>query len=167
MPHRILLVDDDPDLMDLLCLALANAGYLTRTAATGEEALRKALRAPPDLVVLDVVLPGMNEFSVCQQLRRHPATAAIPILMISALPGQFPRLVGVEAGANAYLNKPFQMEELIACVGDLLRRPRAASAIRAASLASAAAEASPAFRPVSSATDTSIALRLAGPRTRL
>jgi DNA-binding response OmpR family regulator len=78
---------------------------------------------------LDLLLPDMNGFSVCQQLRQNPATAAIPILMITVLPGQFPRLVGVESGANAYLNKPFRMEEVVLCVGDLLRQPGVVSEV--------------------------------------
>ena len=131
MIPRILIVDDDPDMVELLRLGLADAGYATRTAGTGKEALQKAKRSPPDLVVLDLLLPEMNGFSVCQRLRRNPATAGIPIVMITVLPGQFPRFVGVETGANAYLNKPFRMEELVSCVGDLLRQPRAASEILA------------------------------------
>jgi DNA-binding response OmpR family regulator len=145
MKPRVLIVDDDPDLVELLRLALADAGYSARTVASGEDALRKALRAPPDLVVLDLLLPGINGFSVCQELRRHPATSAIPILMITALPGQFPRLVGVEAGADAYLNKPFRMEDLVACVGELLRRSGAVPEVVAASFVSVSSEGLPAF----------------------
>ena len=122
MTPRILIVDDDPDMVALLRLALTEAGFSVRTATDGQEALRKALRAPPDLVVLDLLLPGMNGFSVCEQLRLNPATTSVPVLMITVLPGEFPRLVGVEAGADAYLNKPFRMEELVSCVGDLVRR---------------------------------------------
>lgn len=148
MAPRILIVDDDLDMLELLQLGLTEAGYSTRTASTGKQALQKAKRSPPDLVVLDLLLPDMNGFSVCQQLRRNPATAAIPILMITVLPGQFPRLVGVEAGANAYLNKPFQMEELVSYVGDLLRPAGAASEVFAAPLAATATEAFPAFAVV-------------------
>jgi len=122
MAPRILIVEDDPDMAELLRLALSGAGYSIRTATTGKEALRKARRSPPDLVVLDVLLPGMNGFSVCERLRREAATAAVPVLMTTVLPGEFPRLVGTEAGADVYLSKPFRMEELLACVGDLLHR---------------------------------------------
>jgi len=73
MIPRILIVDDDPDMVELLRLALTEAGFSVRTATDGQEALRKALRAPPDLVVLDLVLPGMNGFSLCEQLRLNPA----------------------------------------------------------------------------------------------
>ena len=85
----------------------------------------------------------MNGFSVCEQLRLNPATASLPVLMISVLPGEFPRLVGVEAGANACLNKPFRMEEFLSCVGDLVGRPGAASEVLAAPLDLAASEAFP------------------------
>jgi DNA-binding response OmpR family regulator len=145
MVPRILIVDDDPDMVELLRCGLTDAGYSAREAGTGKEALQRAKRSLPDLVVLDLLLPDMNGFSVCQQLRQNPATAAIPILMITVLPGQFPRLVGVEAGANAYLNKPFRMEDLVSCVGDLLRQPGVASEVLAAPPVSSGTEAFPAF----------------------
>ena len=138
-------MDDDPDMVELLQLGLTEAGYSTCTAGTGKEALQKAKRSPPDLEVLGLLMPEMNGFGVCQQLRRNPATAAIPILMITVLPGEFPRLVGVEAGADAYLNKPFRMEELVSSVGTLLRRPGAASEILADAPVSPATEAFPLF----------------------
>jgi DNA-binding response OmpR family regulator len=143
---RILIVDDDPDMVELLQLGLTEAGYSTCTASTGNQALQEVQRSLPDLVILDLLLPEINGFSVCQQLRQNPATAAIPILMITVLPGQFPRLVGVEAGANAYLNKPFRMEELVAHVSDLLRRPRATSELLAAPPAVSAVGASGRFQ---------------------
>ena len=114
-------------MVELLRIALTEAGYTACTAATGTEALAVAQRSSPDLVVLDLLLPEMNGFNVCENLRRNPATASVPIIMITALPGQFPRLVGVEAGVNAYVNKPFQTQELVSCVGGLLRRSSTAS----------------------------------------
>jgi DNA-binding response OmpR family regulator len=155
MTPRILIVDDDPDMVKLLQLGLTDAGYSTRTAGTGKEALQKANRSLPDLVVLDLLLPEMNGFSVCQRLRQKPATAAIPILMITALAGEFPRLVGAEAGANAYLNKPFGMEELISSVGDLLDRRSSPSKVLAVSSALPIAEAFPAPSIALPATGTS------------
>ena len=127
MPARILIVDDDPDMVELLRFALTEAGYSTCTAATGTEALAEAQRSSPDLVVLDLLLPEMNGFNVCENLRRNPATASVPIIMITVLPGQFPRLVGAEAGVNAYVSKPFPMQELVACVAGLLRGSSTAS----------------------------------------
>lgn len=120
-PATILIVDDDPDMVELLRLALTEAGHFARTATTGTEALVEAQRLPPDLMVLDLLLPGLNGYDVCERLRRNPPTASVPIIMITALPGKFPRLMGLETGVNAYLNKPFHPEELVSCVGDLLR----------------------------------------------
>jgi DNA-binding response OmpR family regulator len=121
MPAKILIVDDDPDMVELLRMALTEAGYSACSAATGTEALAEAQRSSPDLVVLDLLLPEMNGFNVCENLRRNPATASVPIIMITVLPGQFPRLAGMEAGVNAYVNKPFQTQELVSCVNGLLR----------------------------------------------
>src|SRR6516164_466884 len=120
MPAKILIVDDDPDLVDLLRQAFTLAGYETDTATTGVEALRKAQQSRPDVVVLDLVLPELNGYGVCEMLRRIPSTSAVPILMITVLPGEFPRLAGVEAGADAYVNKPFQIMELLSRIEDLL-----------------------------------------------
>jgi DNA-binding response OmpR family regulator len=127
MPAKILIVDDDPDMVELLQLVLTEAGYSACTAMTGAEALAEAQRSSPNLVVLDLLLPEMNGFNVCESLRRNPATASVPIIMITGLPGQFPRLVGLETGVNAYVNKPFQTQELVSCVDGLLGRSSTAS----------------------------------------
>jgi len=127
MRAKILIVDDDPDMVELLRIALTEAGYSTCSATTGTQALAEAQRSSPDLVVLDLLLPEMNGFNVCENLRRNPATASVPIIMITVLPGQFPRLVGVEAGVNAYVSKPFQTQELVSCVDGFLRRSSTAS----------------------------------------
>lgn len=154
MTRRILIVDDDPDLVELLRLALTAAGFSVSTAANGKEALRKALRAPPDLVVLDLLLPGMNGFSVCEQLRLHAVTVSVPVLMMTVLPGEFPRLAGAEAGADAYLNKPFGMEEFVSCVGDLVRYQRNASEVFATSPESPVGEVMTVFKEAPAAPDT-------------
>jgi DNA-binding response OmpR family regulator len=122
MPAKILIVDDDPDMVELLGLALTEAGYSPRAATTGTEALAEAQRLSPDLVILDLLLPDLNGFSVCENLRRQPGTASVPIIMITGLAGRFPRLVGVEMGVNAYVNKPFQTQELVSCIEGLLHR---------------------------------------------
>jgi DNA-binding response OmpR family regulator len=127
MPAKILIVDDDPDMVELLRMALTEAGYSACTAATGTEALAEAQRSSPDRVVLDLLLPEMNGFNVCESLRRNPATASVPIIMITVMPGQFPRLAGMEAGVNAYVNKPFQTQELVSCVKGFLRGSGSAS----------------------------------------
>jgi DNA-binding response OmpR family regulator len=79
---------------------------------------------PPDLVLLDLILPDLNGFNVCAALRLDPATASIPIIMMTALPGEIPRLAGIETGADAYLNKPFPIDGLVALVHDLLHGTR-------------------------------------------
>jgi len=121
MRRYILIVEDDPDMVEMLHLVLSEAGYTTRAATTAREALAQARRTPPDLVLLDLVLPDQNGFYICEALRRDAATAAIPIIMITALPGEFPRFAGIEAGADAYLHKPFPLEGLVGLVNDLLR----------------------------------------------
>jgi DNA-binding response OmpR family regulator len=128
MKGNILIVDDDPDMVEMLCLVLTESGYTTRGAVTGTEALRKARRSLPDLVLLDLILPDLNGFYVCAALRRDSATASIPIIMMTAVPGEIPRLAGIEAGADAYLNKPFPIDGLIALVHDLLHGTRSSPA---------------------------------------
>jgi DNA-binding response OmpR family regulator len=119
MKAKILIVDDDLDLVELLRLVLTESGYATQAAVTGAEALKKARRMPPDLVLLDLILPDLNGFNVCTALRLDPATATIPIIMMTVVPGEIPRLAGIETGADAYLNKPFSIDGLVALVNDL------------------------------------------------
>ena len=138
MSAKILAVDDDPDMLEMLRSALHDAGYSVRTALNGAEALAKARRSPPDLIILDVVLPDVNGFAVCETLRGDPATASVPVLMMTVLPGEFPRLVGSEAGANVYLNKPFEIHELLARVKDLLHEAPVGSKELSAASTSAA-----------------------------
>lgn len=124
MLAEILIVDDDPDIVDLLQTALTGVGYSVRTAATGTQALASARRAPPDLVLLDLMLPDVNGFTVCEAFRRHAATVSVPIMLITGMPGEFPRLAGMEVGADAYVQKPIKVKELISEVENLLRRGR-------------------------------------------
>ena len=136
MSAKILVVDDDPDMVELLRATLRGAGYTVHTAVNGEQALAAAAESSPDLILLDVVLPQGSGYSVCEKLRRKAATAAIPVLMMTVLPGEFPRMVGAEAGANDYLKKPFQIPELLARVKELLQprqfRPEPLAAVHAA-----------------------------------
>jgi len=118
---KILIVEDDPDMVELLQTSFTGAGYSVRTATSGAQALATARRSPPDLVLLDLVLPEVNGFTVCEALRRLPATTSVPIILMTALPGEFPRMAGMEAGADAYLRKPFDVEELILRVNELLQ----------------------------------------------
>lgn len=121
-PQRILVVDDDPKVLSLMRRGLSFAGYLVDLAPDGEEALSIARDRPPDLVVLDVMLPGIDGVEVCQRLRAGDEN--LPILMLTAR-GRVPdRIAGLDAGADDYLLKPFAFDELLARIRALLRRTR-------------------------------------------
>jgi DNA-binding response OmpR family regulator len=118
---KILVVEDDPSLLDTLQYSLARQGYEVHTAADGLRALELARREQPDLVLLDVMLPGLDGLEVCRTLRREQN---VPILMLTARAEEIDKVVGLEVGADDYMTKPFSMRELIARVKALLRRVR-------------------------------------------
>ena len=120
MKAHILVVDDDPRITDLLRRILAYEGYSVAIAATGSEALNRSLERPPDLVVLDIMLPGLDGLEVAQRLRT--AGDNVPILMLTARDAVADRVKGLETGADDYLVKPFAPDELVARVKALLRR---------------------------------------------
>src|SRR4029077_975586 len=117
---RILVVEDDPRMANLIARALRETGYAVDVVGNGTEAVEQGALAPYDLVVLDILLPGMDGFSVCRQLRA--ASVSAPILMLSARSEIADRVRGLELGADDYLPKPFALAELRARVGALLRR---------------------------------------------
>lgn len=120
MSARILIVEDDAPLRALLQERLAAEGYTVEAVATGEEALQALEARPPDLVVLDLMLPGMDGLEVCRRLRaRHPA---VYVLMLTARSSELDRVVGLEVGADDYVTKPFSLNELVARVRAGLRR---------------------------------------------
>lgn len=123
---RILVVDDDPEILSLMRRGLSFAGYAVGEAANGEEALAAAHGGPPDLVVLDVLLPGLDGLAVCQRLRA--AHRDLPILMLTAKGRVDDRVAGLDAGADDYLVKPFALDELLARIRALLRRAGPAGA---------------------------------------
>jgi len=119
---KILVVDDEPDAVELIEFNLRSAGYDVITAADGEEALRKARASIPDLILLDLMLPEVDGLEVCKILRRDPATSALPIVMLTAKAAEVDRILGLELGADDYVTKPFSPRELLLRVKNLLRR---------------------------------------------
>ena len=117
---RVLLVEDDGDLADLLGLHLREAGYAVEAVADGALALQRALADPFDLVVLDLMLPGMGGMEVCRRLREAGRT--VPVLMLTARGSETDRVLGLETGADDYVPKPFSVREVMARVRALLRR---------------------------------------------
>ena len=118
---RILVVEDDPRLSDAVALYLRHGGYDVVSAATGTEALEVAAKTTPDLLVLDVMLPGIDGIEVCRALRAH---SDVPIIMLTAKTTEADTLRGLDAGADDYITKPFSPRELVARVGVVLRRAR-------------------------------------------
>ena len=115
----ILVVDDDPNISRLVTLYLEKEGYEVRTAARGDEAVNEFTRLPPDLMILDVVLPGMDGYQVLKSVRR---SSAIPVIMLTARDETFDKVLGLELGADDYMTKPFDTKELVARVKAVLRR---------------------------------------------
>jgi len=118
---KILVVDDEPDAIDLIKFNLKAAGYEVLTATDGEEALKKARSMLPDLIILDLMLPEVDGLEVCKILRRDQRASAIPILMLTAKAAEIDRVLGLELGADDYVTKPFSPRELVLRVKRLLR----------------------------------------------
>ena len=118
---RVLAVDDDPDMVRFLALLLGNEGMAVESVADGESALRRILASPPDMVLLDVMLPGCSGFELCEHLKSDPATALVPVILITALDDHESRVRGIQAGADDFLSKPVRREELMARVQTLRR----------------------------------------------
>src|SRR6266704_4530467 len=125
MKHKILVVDDEPDAVELVAFNVKAAGYDVITAGNGEEALTKARSAAPDLIVLDLMLPEIDGLEVCKLLRRDPKTRAIPIILLTAKAAEIDRVLGLELGADDYVTKPFSPRELVLRVKKILQRGRA------------------------------------------
>jgi two-component system response regulator MprA len=119
MGSHVLVVDDDEKITSFLRRALAYEGYQVQVARSGTSALSSALESPPDIVVLDVMMPGLDGLEVCRRLR---AGGDVPVLMLTARDGVSDRVQGLDVGADDYLTKPFALEELLARLRALLRR---------------------------------------------
>src|SRR5215218_10794725 len=121
---QVLVVDDDPTVSDVVRRYLERAGFAVTLAADGPAALAAAERRPPDLVVLDLMLPGMSGLDVCRRLRER---SDVPVVMLTALGEEVDRVVGFEVGADDYVTKPFSPRELALRVQSVLRRSRGAA----------------------------------------
>jgi two-component system, OmpR family, phosphate regulon response regulator PhoB len=124
--RTVLVVDDEPTIAEVVARYLERAGYETATAGDGFEALRLAAERRPDLIVLDLMLPGTSGLEVLRELRRRAETGAIPVILLTARREEGDRLEGLRLGADDYLSKPFSPQELVLRVGAVLRRVRQA-----------------------------------------
>jgi DNA-binding response OmpR family regulator len=123
---KVLVVDDEPEAVELVRFNLEQAGFAVLTAADGAEALKQARTGSPNLIVLDLMLPEIGGLEVCKMLRRDPATASLPIIMLTAKAAEIDRVLGLELGADDYITKPFSPRELVLRVKKLLERGQAA-----------------------------------------
>jgi two-component system phosphate regulon response regulator PhoB len=123
--HRILVVEDEKDLLDLLSYNLSREGYSVDVATTGTLALERIRERKPDLVLLDLMLPDVPGTDVCRRVKGDPLTSHIPVVMVTARSEEIDRIVGFELGADDYVTKPFSVRELLLRVKAILRRDRA------------------------------------------
>ncbi|HWO43757.1 MAG TPA: response regulator transcription factor [Candidatus Eisenbacteria bacterium] len=120
--QKILVIEDEPDIRKLVQYNLAQERFKVIEAEDGEQALRILQRDKPNLIILDLMLPGLSGVELCKMLRERPETAQLPILMLTAKAGEADRVVGLEIGADDYLTKPFSPRELVARIRAILRR---------------------------------------------
>jgi DNA-binding response OmpR family regulator len=120
--NRILVAEDDPDIASLLAHYLQKAGFAADLVTSGSDVVSRIRRSPPDLLLLDLMLPGLDGLEVCRAVRADQNTASIPIIMITAKGEESDRIVGLELGADDYITKPFSPGEVVARVRALLRR---------------------------------------------
>lgn len=125
-PARILAVEDERDIAALVAYHLAREGYRVRTAESGQEALQAMSTERPDLVVLDLMLPGFSGYEVLSEMRRRPELSDVPVIILTARRDEADRIKGLELGADDYLTKPFSPRELVLRVGAVLRRAQSA-----------------------------------------
>src|SRR5438477_6534406 len=121
MPQKSLVVNDTPQNVKLLGDLLRSRGYEVTTAASGEQALESIAQQPPDLVLLDIMMPGISGYEVCRKIRENPATALLPVVLATSLDPNQERVKGIEAGADDFLSKPVNQAEMFARVKSLLR----------------------------------------------
>jgi len=119
---KILVIDDEKDIVELIRYNLKNEGFSVIQAYDGETAIKMAKTQKPDLLILDLMLPGMNGIDVCKAIRANPETAHLPIIMLTAKADEVDKIIGLEIGADDYITKPFSVKELMARVRTILRR---------------------------------------------
>ena len=124
MREKILIVEDEPDIVTMLEYNLKKEGFRVTSASDGQEALRRAEREHPDIIILDLMLPEIDGLEVCKTLKQSSNTADIPIIMLTAKAQETDKIVGLELGADDYITKPFSIRELTARVKAVLRRAR-------------------------------------------
>jgi DNA-binding response OmpR family regulator len=122
----ILVAEDDRDIAELIAHYLTRAGWRPHVTSSGDEALASARRSPADLIILDVMLPGLSGLEVCRALRADKATGSVPIIMLTARAEESDRIIGLEIGADDYISKPFSPNELVARIRALMRRSKRA-----------------------------------------
>jgi DNA-binding response OmpR family regulator len=120
--ERVLIVDDDPDIQRLVSYNFNKAGFEVTTAASGRKALEAVQKQPPDLIILDLMLPDTDGMEVCRTLRQHESSSRIPIIMLTARGEETDRVVGFELGADDYVAKPFSPRELVLRAKSIFRR---------------------------------------------
>ena len=120
--RKILIIEDERDILDLVRHYLEKEGFRTRTASDGTAGLAAVRQEHPDVIVLDLMLPGLDGLELCRKLRADPATALTPVIMLTAKAEESDKIVGLELGADDYLTKPFSPKELVARIKALLRR---------------------------------------------
>jgi len=119
---RILVVEDEPDIAEVLQFSLDRAGFQVEVERRGDGALETIRRQPPDLIVLDLMLPGLDGLEIARLLKREPATARVPLVMLTARGEEVDRIVGLELGADDYIAKPFSPREVVLRIKAVLRR---------------------------------------------
>jgi two-component system alkaline phosphatase synthesis response regulator PhoP len=134
MHERVVIVEDDRDIADLVAHYLDRAGFATQVVGTGREALAVIRERPPDLLILDLMLPQVDGLEICRIVRAHEPTAAVPIIMLTARGDESDRIVGLEIGADDYIAKPFSPNELVARARALLRRSQRGTPARSATV---------------------------------
>ena len=119
---KILIVDDEQDIVELISYNLEKEGFSTIKAYDGVSVFNVITTKKPDLLILDLMLPGMNGLDICKKIRANPATADLPIIMLTAKGDELDKIIGLEIGADDYITKPFSVKELVARVRTILRR---------------------------------------------